>query len=61
MKTFAMARAEHKGSPMPFMGPLGGLEFAAANPINLDFTTLKPCQLVVHARQAGSLRPGVDF
>jgi hypothetical protein len=35
IKMFAMARVEHKGPPMPFMGPLGGPEYAAANPINL--------------------------
>ena len=35
IKIFAMARVEHKGPPMPFMGPLGGPEYAAANPINL--------------------------
>jgi hypothetical protein len=34
---FAMARVEHKGPPMPFMGPLGGPEYAAANPINLHY------------------------
>jgi hypothetical protein len=35
IKMFAMARVEHKGPPMPFMGPLGGPEYAAANPSNL--------------------------
>ena len=33
IKIFAMARVEHKGPPMPFMGPLGGPEYAAANTI----------------------------